>query len=129
MESSTARNQTANTCDAVVVTCIDFRFQAHFDRWLAAEVGYGNYDRVAIAGAVKDWHTVCAQIRVARRLHNVHTVVLVNHEDCGAYGSTCPRERHERDLREARMRLRREIPEVTVHLLFARLDGTLEPVT
>jgi hypothetical protein len=63
-------------CEAVVITCIDFRFQELFDSWLVKSLGRGNYDRIGIAGGVKDWETVFNQIKVSKDVHRVKKVVL-----------------------------------------------------
>jgi carbonic anhydrase len=115
-------------CDVIVVTCIDFRFQPVLSEWLNETLEPGSYDRVALAGGVKNWPVVMAQIEIARRLHNVRRVVLVNHEDCGAYGAEGTHERHITDLRAARDQVRAAYPSVDVDLYFARLDGSIEAI-
>lgn len=75
-----------HTCKAVVVTCIDFRFQKFIEEWVNINVGPGQYDRVSWAGAVFNLETVLGQIEISHRLHHIKQVILVNHEDCGAYG-------------------------------------------
>lgn len=115
-------------CDVLIVTCFDFRFQPHFDRWIAANLEPGNFDRVTMAGGVKDWDAVHRQIVMGRRLHGVQRVVLVNHEDCMAYGEEGTLKRHRLDLKLARERILEQYPELTVELYFAKLDGSFEPL-
>ncbi|MBN1565937.1 MAG: hypothetical protein JXA10_19000 [Anaerolineae bacterium] len=115
-------------CDVIVVACIDFRFQRALDTWLAAHIKHGNYDRVGIAGGVKNWDVVMPQITLAKQLHNIRRVILINHEDCGAYGAAGTREKHEADLRAARAAVLRDFPGMEVDLLFARLAGGIERV-
>jgi carbonic anhydrase len=115
-------------CEVIVVACIDFRFQHALDRWLAAQIKHGSYDRVGLAGGVKNWEVVWQQIELAKRLHNIRRVILINHEDCGAYGAEGTREKHESDLRAARQAILRQLPAVEVELYFARLTGALERV-
>lgn len=104
---------------------MDFRLQAFLDPWLATTIGYGNYDRVAIAGGVMDQDSVLAHIDLAVRLHAVRLVVLLNHEDCGAYGAAGTLARHQADLRAARARVAATHPGLTVVCGFVRLDGAL----
>ena len=115
-------------CEAVVVTCIDFRFQEFFDPWLRERLRHGNYDRIGIAGGVKNWETVFGQIQIAKELHGVKTVLLVNHEECGAYGEEGTLHRHETDLREARDNVRERFPDVDVALYYARLGGGFDVI-
>jgi hypothetical protein len=35
---------------------------------------------------------------MSARLHNIRKAILINHEDCGAYGSIGTKERHISDL-------------------------------
>jgi len=114
------------TCETLVVTCIDFRLQQHLDGWLATHVGHGNYDRVSIAGGVKNWEVVIAQIEIAIRLHRVQRVILMNHEDCGTYGWQGTVERHKADLAAAQQQVWSKFPTVTVETYLIRLDGSQE---
>jgi carbonic anhydrase len=120
--------QPSPTCEALVVTCLDFRFQSFFERWLGRTLGYGNFDRLALAGSIKDWEIVFAQIELARDLHGIRRVVLVNHEDCRAYGEAGTFERHRHDLRQARENILAKYPALQVDMFYSRLDGTFERV-
>lgn len=116
-------------CEAIVVTCIDFRFQRLFERWLHENFDSRYYDRVAYAGGVLNWDIVFPMIEFAQKAHRVKRVILVNHEDCRAYGDAGTPERHVHDLREARKRVLQAFPDVTVELYYARLAGYMERVT
>jgi carbonic anhydrase len=115
-------------CDAVVVTCKDFRLQRYLDEWLRDTVGYGNYDRVSLAGGVKNWKFVFDAIQLAHRLHNIRRVILINHEQCGAYGAESTPERHTHDLREARQAIHDRYPSFRVDLYYLTLDGRFERI-
>jgi len=67
-------------------------------------------------------------VETARRLHGVSRVVLVNHEDCMAYGEEGTLKRHRLDLKLARARLLEEYPELKIELYYARLDGAFDPI-
>ncbi len=115
-------------CDTLVVSCMDFRLQAFLDPWLATTLGYGNYDRVAIAGGVKDQDSVLAHVDLAVRLHAVRLVLLLNHEDCGAYGAAGTLARHQADLRATRARIQAVHPGLAVACGYLRLDGVFAHV-
>ncbi len=115
-------------CDAVVVTCIDYRFQRIFDRWLRENFEGRNYNRVACAGAVKNWDTIFPQIEFSEQVHHIKEVVLISHEDCRAYGGQRPFERQMADLRNARTKILQKFPKLDVRLYYARLAGHLEEV-
>jgi carbonic anhydrase len=115
-------------CEAVVVTCIDFRFQRILDRWLRENFDGRNYNRVAYAGAVKDWNIIFPQIEFSYRVHHVERVVLISHEDCRAYGEAGTLDRQLADLREGRNKVWEQYPELDVALYYARLAGHLEKI-
>lgn len=121
-------NQAPLQCEAVVVTCKDYRFQRYFDEWLCDHIGYGNFDRVSYAGAVKNWSLISGAIELAHKLHNIHRVVLINHENCGAYGEEGTPQRHAADLRAAREAVLTRFPTFTVELYYAKLDGSFERI-
>jgi len=118
-----------NLTDALIVHCIDFRLQAHLNRWLDENLGKGNFDRVSLAGGVFDFETVLRQVEIAERLHEIKKVVFVNHEDCGAYGEAGNRERHAKDLRAAREELAELYPSLSVALFYLKLNGDFERVS
>lgn len=114
--------------DALVVTCIDYRLQHMLDTWIKQHLGYGNYNRVALAGGVKNWDVIFTQIEMSRRVHHITRVVLINHEDCRAYGETESYEHHLSDLRQARENVQAHFPDLRVELYYLSLDGRFERV-
>ena len=69
------------------------------------------YDDVAAAGAAKnivdpydmsDKEFTLRQIELAKKLHGIETVYLVNHKNCGAYGNifSSPGEEYERHVKD-----------------------------
>jgi carbonic anhydrase len=114
--------------DAVVVHCIDFRLQKYLDPWLQKRFGYENYNRVALAGGVFDFDTISKQVEISNRLHKIKKVVLINHEDCGAYGIAGTFERHKQDLMKARHKISTQFPNLDVEMYYLLLDGTFEQV-
>ena len=115
--------------DAIVVHCIDFRFQKNLDVWLLGRFGHDNYDRVSLAGGVYDFYTVLKQVEISDRLHKIKKVVLINHEDCGAYGSDGNYQRHKTDLEEAERKIEALFPNLDVETYYLHLDGRFEKMT
>jgi len=115
-----------NLTDTLVVHCIDFRLQAYLDTWLRNELGHGNYDRVSLAGGVFDFDTVLGQIYIAKRLHEINGVILINHEDCGAYGKEGTPERHQADLEIAGRKIKSTFPDLKIERYYLHLDGEFE---
>ncbi len=89
----------AHTCQACIVTCMDFRLHRRADGRDALgkfvdQLGC-DCDVIARAGGVQDIvrpagegeNTLLRDIGISVALHQIETIYLVNHENCGAYGS------------------------------------------
>lgn len=117
-----------HSCETVIVTCIDFRFQEYINKWITEKFGPGTFDRVAIAGGVFDFDYVLKQVEISQRLHHIKKVVLINHEDCGAYGEAGTSEKHAEDLKNAALKIKTQYPEFEVETYYLRLDGIFEKI-
>ncbi len=117
-----------HTAQALIATCIDFRLQEAINNWIAQNFAPKTFDRVALGGGVKNLETILGQIEIAHRLHHIKKVVLINHEDCGAYGAESTPEKHTQDLREAKAKVKQTYPDLEVETYYLHLDGTFEPV-
>ena len=115
--------------DAIIVHCIDFRFQKFLDSWLQQHFGYDHYDRVSLAGGVLDLASVMRQIEISDRLHKIKKVILINHENCGAYGESSTFMRHKEDLEKAENRIENSFSHLEVEIYYLHLDGTFERVS
>jgi carbonic anhydrase len=116
------------SCEVLVIHCMDYRLQKYLNDRLDQDPGAGNYDRVAVAGGVLDMQPVLRHVELAVRLHGVGRIILVNHEDCLAYGRAGTYERHASDLIEAGRRIQALYANLTVERYFLKLDGVFEPV-
>ncbi len=121
--------QRKHTTEAIVIACVDFRFQKFVDDWLLKNIGRNKYDRVGLAGGVFDFYTVLKQVEISVNLHHITKVILMNHENCGAYGAVGTRERHIMDLTEAERKVEALFPGVDVETYYIALDGTFEEVS
>ena len=135
----------AHLCEAALVTCEDFR--------LHQRKGGGNLigefiaslevdcDLITRGGCIQDLvrpkpgfdDSLLRDLTVSVELHQVGTIHLVGHEDCGAYGHFGFEDKeveilqHYKDLREARSILTDKFPDVTVKLHFGKLkEGSSE---
>ncbi len=116
----------AHTCDAIIVTCIDFRFQKYIRKWTDRQLKNRAFDLVGFAGSTKDLETVMKQIDISVRLHHIKEAYLIHHEECGAYGAESTPEKHAEDLRYAREEIASKYPDLKVYLYYLHLDGTFE---
>lgn len=117
-----------HTCDALVVCCIDFRFQKYIRDWLNTNMQEKTYDLVGFAGSTKSLDTIIGQLDISKRLHHVKEVVLIHHEDCGAYGAESTPERHTEDLNKAKNKILELYPDLQVSLYYLHLNGEFERV-
>lgn len=115
-------------CKTIIITCIDFRFQDIIDKWLDKNFRPKTYDRVAFAGGVLNLDVDLKQIKIAHQLHHIKEVVLINHEDCGAYGKEGSFEKHAEDLIKASKKIKLLFPKLDVKTFYLHLDGTFEEI-
>lgn len=85
----------SHTCDNLVIRCMDFRIKPTVLSVLLADIGIkeGDYDLVSCAGAGKDIlgregdrDFLLKQIALSQKLHQIKNLVILQHENCGAYG-------------------------------------------
>lgn len=120
-----------HSCEAVVVTCIDYRLQKTIDNWISENFAPKSFDRVAIAGGIKNLDIIMGQIEISEKLHHIKKVVLINHEDCGAYGDPPAGgpEKHAEDLKKAASQIKQRYPGLEVETYFLRLNGIFEQIS
>lgn len=127
-------------CDAVVLSCIDFRFWEKIIKFVKNVLKIKVFDFSLLPGACKyivDSHSkndlAMKCISVPMYLHHANIVVIVNHADCGAYGSLKAfdgnvkkeQEFYEKELKKAKKIILEKYPDKKVILIFAKLvdDG------
>ena len=78
---------------AMVLSCIDPRFQPIIFNYLVKKKLKGKYSLFTVAGAsigvtapkFKKWHrTFWDNIDTSIKLHKIQTLIVINHRDCGA---------------------------------------------
>ena len=107
---------------------MDYRLQKYLNDWLEKNIGTGNYDRVVIAGGVLDVYSVLKHVELAARLHKIRRVILINHEDCGAYAEAGTLVRHQADLLEAAQKIQDLDVNLMIEKYFLKLDGVFERI-
>lgn len=117
-----------HTCQAVVISCMDFRLQEMIHKWAVKNIKDG-FDRVALAGGVKNLDFVLSQIELSVKLHGIKEAYLINHEDCGAYGKEGTFEKHKKNLLFAKKTLARKFPTLKIAPLYLKLNGEFVEIT
>ncbi len=134
--------------DALLFNCIDFRLTDATTRYMAGRGMAGKYDQLVLAGAslaaqtkkFPAWNeTFWEHVKVARDLHHIHQVIVIDHRDCGAYNvvfgedfAKDPAKElavHARELRSLRAKLHTRYPKLSVELGLMALDGSVEAIT
>ena len=124
---------------AVVLACIDFRFRSDLPNAIQTAFGIDGYDEIKLAGGAKNLsrpgkpgrqETVLDDIGLALGAHHAHTILLLNHQNCGKYaseGHSFPSQDEERsfhlsELRTAGTTARAHFPTATILLGYTYVD-------
>ena len=116
-------------CDVLVVHCMDYRLQARLNKWVGSRYGEDNYDRISLAGGVHDYEAVLKYVQLAVKVHSIKRVVLINHEDCRAYGREDTLQRHKDDLLDTGHKIETLFPGLKVETYYLHLDGTFQTIS
>lgn len=124
-----------HSCEAVVLTCIDFRFWKETAEFVELELGIKNFDFPSLPGAAKainesngeDLAMSCISVPVD--LHHAQRIVIINHQDCGAYGGSekfsgndeAEKKFHEEELKKAKEKILAKYPDKEIVLIYAML--------
>lgn len=133
--------------EAMVLACIDPRFQEPVHAWTAKNGLTGKYSQFVIAGAAvgvvapafKDWHKAFwDNLATSVQLHRIKQVIAIDHRDCGAakiaYGEAKVKtpdvetETHRAVLAEFRKQVAARQPKLAVQTGLMALDGTFQPL-
>lgn len=132
-----------HSCEAVVLTCIDFRFWKETAEFVEKSLGIKSYDFPSLPGAakainecLKDTDLAMQCIGVPCELHHAQKIVIVNHEDCGAYGGSgkfggdqdAEQKFHEGELQKAKAKIAEIYPQKEFILVYARLADDKENI-
>ena len=130
--------------EALVLSCIDPRFQDLVHKENAKKGLTNKYSAFTIAGAsigvvaptFKKWHqTFWENLDISVQLHNIKKVIVINHRDCGAakiaYGAEkiankeIETETHRSALIQFKNQLKVKQPKLVAELYLMDLDGSV----
>lgn len=131
--------------EAMLLTCIDPRFQEPVFNDMKTRNMTGKYSQFTIAGAAigvvapafRAWHKAYwDNLAASIQLHNVPKVIAIDHRDCGAakiaYGAAkvanrqIESEMHKAALLKFRRQVARRHPKLQVDLGLMAIDGKVE---
>ena len=114
--------------EAMVLSCIDPRFQTKVYKYLKKKKLTGKYSAFTIAGAAigvtakkfKKWHsTFLDNLSTSIKLHKINKLIVINHRDCGAakivngekkFNSTIENKIHEDSFKKLKKVLNKKFP-------------------
>lgn len=111
---------------ALIISCIDWRFQKMIGQDMAGRGFDGNADRISWPGASWDFENVNQAAKLSIQLHDPEEVLIYEHEDCGAYGMDNSEETHRANAQKLALELQSTKPEIKVTTLIAAFDGIKE---
>ena len=132
-----------HACEAVVLTCIDFRFWRETVKFVEDGLGIKSFDFPSLPGAAKAINDAVSDDEIAMQcvivphdLHHARKLVIVNHQDCGAYGGgkifngddAAEQSFHEAELKKAKIKISAKYPDLEVILVYIKLAETRENI-
>jgi carbonic anhydrase len=137
----------AGATDALLLSCMDFRLMDDIERYMSGRGLRKKYDHIVLAGAslgaITDqypaWNkTFWEHLEIAIKLHNIPTVIVMDHRDCGAYKTILGAEhakdpKVEKDTHAAQLKtlkgmINEKHPKLRVEMLLMALDGKVEAI-
>jgi carbonic anhydrase len=138
----------AGTTDALLLSCMDYRLMDEIERYMSGRKLRDRYDHVILAGAalgaITDkypaWgRTFWEHLDIAIKLHSIHTVIVMDHRDCGAYkvilgpehmkDPKTEKEAHAAQLKKLKTQIAEKYPKLKVEMLLMALDGNVEVIS
>lgn len=132
---------------ALVLSCIDFRFIASEQAFLSLHHLQQAYDWVALAGAslaidgfphAAEAEAFWDQLNLSKEIHQIKTIMIFDHQDCGAYASKfspainrdsdSEKKIHVKYLNQAYQQIKNRHPDLNVELYFILANGDFDQV-
>ena len=129
--------------EAMVLSCIDPRFQNLIYNHLKKKKLIGKYSAFTIAGAAvgvthnkfKQWHkTFYDNLATSIQLHQIEKLIVINHKDCGAakiangkkeFTSVNEKKIHKESFLKIKKQIKKKFPKLKVELNLISLDSKI----
>ena len=126
--------------EAMVLSCMDPRFQPKVYKYLKAKKLTGKYSSFTIAGAAigvtarkfKKWHsTFIDNLSTSIKLHKINKLIVINHRDCGAakivngkkkFTSAIENKIHKDSFKKIKSVLNRKFPSLKINFKILSLN-------
>ena len=128
---------------AMVLSCIDPRFQSKTFNFLKKKKLSGKYSAFTIAGAAvgvthnkfKKWHkTFYDNLGTSIQLHKIEKLIVINHKDCGAakiangkkeFTPANEKKIHKESFSKIKKQIKKKFPKLKVELNLISLDSKI----
>ena len=128
---------------AMVLSCIDPRFQPIVYNYLKKKKLTGKYSAFTIAGAAvgvthnkfKQWHkTFYDNLATSIQLHKIEKLIVINHKDCGAakiangkkeFSPVNEKKIHQESFLKIKKQINKKFPKLKVELNLISLDSKI----
>ena len=129
---------------AMVLSCIDPRFQPIVYNYLKKKKLTGKYSSFTIAGSAigvtankfKRWHKVFwDNFETSVKLHNIKKLIVINHRDCGAakiingkkdFNNINETNVHKNSFQKIKKIFRKKYPKLSIELKIISLNSNVE---
>ena len=119
--------------EAMVLSCIDPRFQSKVYKYLKSKNLIGKYSSFTIAGAgigvtnkkFKRWHsTFWDNFDASIKLHKINKLIVINHQDCGAakiankekkFNSSIENKMHKESFKNIKIKNKKNYPNIKIN--------------
>ena len=128
---------------AMVLSCMDPRFQHLVHNYLKKKKLFGKYSAFTIAGAAvgvthnkfKKWHkTFYDNLSTSIKLHQIEKLIVINHKDCGAakivngkkaFNITNEQKIHKESFSKLKKEIKKRFPKLKVELNLMSLKSKI----
>jgi len=129
---------------AMVLSCMDPRFQPKIFNYLKQRKLTGKYSAFTIAGAAvgvthtkfKKWHNVFFDnLSASIQLHKIEKLIVINHQDCGAakianskkeFNNKVETDIHKVSFKKLKSNLRKKFPKLKVEFNLMALNNSIK---
>jgi carbonic anhydrase len=129
---------------AMVLSCIDPRFQSIVYNYLRKKKLSGKYSSFTIAGSAvgvtankfKRWHKIFwDNFETSVKLHNIKKLIVINHRDCGAakiingkkeFSDLNETKVHKNSFKKIKKIFRKKYPKLSIELKIISLNSKVE---
>ena len=130
--------------EAMVLSCIDPRFQPIIYNYLKKKKLNGKYSSFTIAGAAvgvtaskfKKWHKVFwDNLNTSIKLHKINKLIVINHRDCGAakiinrkkdFSKINETKIHKNSFKKIKKIFKKKYPKLKIELKLISLNNKIE---